>query len=304
MSRSYSRHVTAVESRRMVRSDHSAWVARTTGALALALLLATLAPPARAAFPAGVPDRVHVSVGGLFAGLSTNAQLSLQGGGAGTAINGEQDLGLSPHQQVLRLEGNVRLLGPLSVDLGWERFHRHADRVLSSPVTFGELTFTSGSEVASQLDTDFPYAAIRMDLVNTPFVRLGPSFGASYVKLNAGMSANAGVLVGGSAISGSGSRSYERSAPVPLLGVAGDISPWPRVAFGGWGRWFDLSFDQFSGSMSEWGVHGDYYVLPNVGLGLGYEQTRVDFRRLVIDPVTATLDYTVSGVRLSANFAF
>ena len=39
---------------------------------------------------------------------------------------------------------------PLSVDLGWERFHRHADRVLPSPVTFGELTFTSGSEVASQ----------------------------------------------------------------------------------------------------------------------------------------------------------
>jgi len=288
----------------MVRSDHSAWAAWTTGALALMTLLTAVAPPAGAAFPGGVPDRVHVSVGGLFAGLSTNAQLSLQGAGTGTAINGEQDLGLSPHQQVLRLEGNVRLLGPLSVDLGWERFHRHADRVLPSPVTFGELTFTSGSEVASQLDTDFPYAAIRMNLVSTPFVRLGPSFGASYVTLNAGMSANAGVLVAGSAISSSGSRTYQRSAPVPLLGVAGDVSPWSRVGFGGWGRWFDLSFDQFSGSMSEWGVHGDYYLLANIGLGIGYEQTRVDFRRLVIDPVNANLDYTVSGMRLSANFAF
>jgi hypothetical protein len=301
MTRSYSRHPAVSESRRALRSNLLAW---TTGALALVAMLASVAPPAQAAFPAGVPDRVHVSVGGLFAGLTTNAQLSLQGSGAGTPINGEQDLGLAPHQEVLRLEGNVRLLGPLSVDLGWERFHRHADRVMPSPVTFGELTFTSGSEVASQLDTDFPYAAIRMNLVSTPWVRLGPSFGASYVTLNAGMSANAGVLVAGSVVSGSGARTYKRSAPVPLLGVTGDVSPWPRVGFGGWGRWFDLSFDQFSGSMSEWGVHGDYYVLSNVGIGIGYEQTRVDFRRIVIDPVNANLDYTVSGMRLSANFAF
>jgi hypothetical protein len=302
MIRSYSHTQAALESTR-THSGTSARRAWNAG-LALVALLTTPASPARAAFPGGVPDRVHVSVGGLFAGLETHAQLSLQGGGAGTEIDGERDLGLEAHQQVLRLEGNVRLVGPLSMDLGWERFHRHADRVLPSDLTFGELTFTAGSEVASQLDTDFPYAAIRMDLVHTPFVRLGPSFGGSYVKLDAGMSANAGVLVGGSAISGSGSRSYERSAPVPLLGVAGDVSPWPRVALGGWGRWFDLSFDQFSGSMSEWGVHGDYYLIANAGVGVGYEQTRVNFRRIVIDPVNANLDYTVSGVRLSAIFAF
>ena len=59
-------------------------------------------------------------------------------------------------------------------------------------------------------------------------------------------------------------------------------------------------------------IYYDGYKTPSVdaplgdffGVGLGYEQTRVDFRRLVIDPVDATLDYTVSGMRLSADLAF
>ncbi|MFI5370806.1 MAG: hypothetical protein ACHQ52_04540 [Candidatus Eisenbacteria bacterium] len=305
MTESYSRCSAIAESRRMVRSYHRTWSASITGAIALACLLTAALPlTAHAAFPMGVPDRVRLSAGGLFAGLTTSAQLSLQGGGAGTTIDGERDLGLPQHQQVLRLEGNVRLLGPLSVDLGWQRFHRSANRVLPSPVTFGELTFTAGSQVASRLDTDFPYAAMRMDLVHTPLVRVGPSLGVSYVTLDAAMSGNAGVLVAGSNVSGSGERTYKQSAPVPLIGIEGEVSPWPRTAFGGWGRWFDLTFEQFSGSMSQWGLHADYFMLSNIGVGIGYEQTRVDFRRLVIDPVDATLDYTVSGMRLSADFAF
>jgi hypothetical protein len=289
----------------MVRSYQRARIASLAGALTLALgLVATLAPPARAAFPGGVPDRARLSLGGLFAGLTTSAQLSLQGGTLGTTLDGERDLGLKPHQSVLRLEGRLRMAGPLSLDAGWVRFDRKADRVLSAPIAFGELTFSAGSQVSSRLDTDLPYAALRVDLVHTPLVRAGPSLGASIVTLNTTMSANAGVLVAGNTIPASGARSYKQTAPVPLVGLAGEVSPVARLECGGYGRWFDLRFDQFSGSMTEWGIRAGYFPLARVGVGVGYEYTRVQVRKLVIDPVDASLDYTVRGLRLSGEFAF
>jgi hypothetical protein len=289
----------------MVRSYHHARTASGAAALVLALsLLGGLAAPARAAFPGGVPDRARLSLGGLFAGLTTSAQLSLQGGGMGTTLDGERDLGLEPHQSVLRLDGRLRLTGPFALDAGWVRFDRSADRVLSAPVTFGELTFAAGSQVSSRLETDLPYAALRVDLVHTPVVRVGPSLGASLVTLDAAMSADAGVLVAGNTIPASGGRSYKQTAPVPLVGIAGEVSPMGRLEFGGYGRWFDLRFDQFSGSMTEWGMRAGYFPLARIGVGIGYEYTRVQVRKLVIDPVDANLDYTVRGLRLSGEFAF
>ena len=62
-----------------------------------------------------------------------------------------------------------------------------------------------------------------------------------------------------------------RSAAVPLAGVEGEVSPLPRLALGGWGRWFDLTFDQFSGAMTELGARADYFPVPHAGIGLGWK---------------------------------
>jgi len=271
-------------------------------ALACATLAAVLLVPAARA---QVDPTVELSLSYYQPTFDTNVRLDSSALGVGTDINLENDLGLDDQVNQLRGELGLRISNRNRVVLDYVDFDRKGSAKLSQSIQFGDVVYAGNADVSSRLQALHTSASWRFSVVKTPISDIAVSLGASWLDLKAEITGTASATANGAPLGSAViAESGKASGPIPLVGVHGRWWIGGALRLGADGRYFDVNdFQGWSGSIVDYSIRLDYFVLPNFAVGAGYGGThlKADFND---GDSSGRIDYSFDGLRLTGTVAF
>src|SRR5262245_1001068 len=270
-----------------------------------ALLTALSAGAARADFPGDVPDRFKIQLGSMDSRYTTEAAFYRTGGPAGAFIDFEGTLDLPAYKKDWNVGGFYRFSDKGYLDFGYADLERTAQRVLDQDVQWGGYKFLVNAQVNTEFGTAFGYLAYRHDFLHLEQVHISASAGLSYMMLDSGLSADAGVLdQNGNSVTGSVNVQSDVSFPVPLLGLQLDWKLTRRTAIGMFLRTLYIDYHDFAGGIRQSAVRYEWYATRHFGIGGGLLDYKVDIGRYRSGNYTAQFHYDVTGLDLYLKLAF
>lgn len=276
---------------------------------ALSLALPTLVAGAAALRAEELDPRVELSFALYDPSFDSRVRLDSEVLGVGTGLDLERDLGIDSSSQELRVALGFRLGERFRLDADHVGFDRSGSNTLSRQVQFGDVVYAADAELASRVESTHTGVSLRFSFFHSPVADVAVSLGGSWLDVSAEISGVAtatasGVPVGSTVIAEKG----EASGPVPLVGLHGAFWLADRVRLRVDGRYFDLDtflddFEGWSGSMTEYAVGADWFVLPWLAVSGGYAGTQIDADFDDGDNI-GSVKYAFDGFRLGTIFAF
>jgi hypothetical protein len=265
----------------------------------LAILVAMAALPARAEFPEGVPDKIRFGMGTMFANINTSGAVGKVDGIVGTYVNLEDVFNLPVRQSTVAGSAEWRVKGKHFLDFVFTQINREAGRVITENVVYGNYVFQANANVSATWKSSFPYVAYRYNFLEEKKVHIGGSVGISYLKMDAGLKANAGVTdLEGNPVEGTISESAGIEFPVPLIGMQVDWAFARRWTLRMFFRTLFINTQDFRGSHNMTGMNVDFFPTKHFGMGMGYNAIKVNLGKFTSDDLTGNFTYDIQGISL------
>ncbi len=237
-------------------------------------------------------DRWMLQLGAYRPNVDTTASLNSTGGVVNGDVSFESDLKLKDRETLPTFLASVRLGERWKMEFEYFSLNRSASNPVSRTISWGDNTYTLGTVVTSEFNSDI--------------YRL--SAGYSFVKDD---KKEAGVVLGLHATD------FEASIRTPGLGkVAGDaLAPLPTIGFyvayaftpkwlvSGRFDYFSLDYDDYDGSLANFNIGVDYRFTRHFGAGLGYRHVEYDVT-LTKSSFTGNVNYKFSGPMLYGVASF
>jgi hypothetical protein len=187
-------------------------------------------------------------------------------------------------------------------------FSRSGSNVLGRSVQFGDVVYAANADLAASVESSHTGAALRWSFVKSQTNDFAVSLGVTHLDVAASISGLAVATAGGVPVSSvEVSEQGDASGPVPLVGLHGLFWLGDRLRLRLDGRYIDIGElvdeDKWSGSMIEYGASLDYFVLPWLGLGVGYAGTAIEADFDDGDEL-GSVDYDFDGVRGTVTLLF
>jgi hypothetical protein len=181
-------------------------------------------------------------------------------GTAGTLVDGEDTLGLDEDIRQGRMELMFRFGERFRIRAEYFQLDRSASTVLDEDIIFGNDIFLAGEEVESAID----YRTLS-------FTFLWSFMKRENFELAAGLGLYiADVFVQGEAVARSAREEESGVAPIPALALDATWRFARRWSVTAWGQYFNQTFDDIDGELSQYHVDVQYRWKPNVAFGVGY----------------------------------
>jgi hypothetical protein len=224
-------------------------------------------------------ETFRLNLGGLYPTFDTTVQY----GTAtlpGTDIALENDLGLQEKKFALQVDGYVRLGRHARLDFAYQQWNRSAVKILSRQIVFNGVTYAVGGEADSKLDVSVAELYYGYSFVNNGDIEAGLGLGASVFYNRASLDA-VGTYVGptGTVITSAVSERKSLTAPIPALEGYFTFTLMPQLFLNARARGLKATISGSSGSMLEATGTLDLFITPNIGIGGGYNYTRIDYTR-------------------------
>jgi hypothetical protein len=252
--------------------------------LLLALLMPGIAPAQGTSWsihPA-LQDRWNLQFGLQVPTIRTDARLD-SAAGRGTSVNFEDTLGLSNNKAMPVLLGMARLGERWRLEFEASSLHRSGSRTLDRTINWGNNSYTFGTTVASQFDSDIFRLSGGYSFVKSNVAELGVALGLHATDFSTSLSAP-----------NLGAQRNDVIAPLPTIGVYGAYAFTPRWLLSGRVDYFSLNVDNYSGSLVNFNAGVDYRFARNFGVGLGYRH--VDYQLSASNSrFTGDVNYRFSG---------
>jgi len=228
--------------------------------------------------------------------------------GTGTDLSLEDDLGVEDDASELRGEVAIRLGSRFHLVLDHVEFERSGSNVLGRSVQFGDVVYAANAELDASIESSHTGAALRWSFVRNPTSDLAVSLGVTQLDVAAGISGRAITTANGAPVgSVDVAEKGDASGPVPLIGLHGLFWLGDRLRLRIDGRYIDIGElvdeDKWSGSMTEYGASLDYFVLPWLGLGVGWAGTAIEADFNDGDEL-GSVDYDFDGLRGTVTLLF
>jgi len=203
-------------------------------------------------------DRFRVSLGGFYAESNTSARLSNSNGGGGVDVNFEDALGLEERKLVGEFSAYWRVSSRWRVDVDYFRLNRTATRILANDISWGDNTFTVGSNVTSSLTISDLRTSLGYSFFRRTDKELGIALGVHTLGYKASIEGSSG-----------GARSESVTAPLPVLSLYGQFALTDTWALSVRTDWLSLEYDKYSGSIRASRLDVVYQPFKHVAFGLG-----------------------------------
>jgi len=196
------------------------------------------------------------------------------GGGEGTTIDAEKDLGLATVKPQPRIQGRMRLGRRSELEAGYQWASRTGEKELQRTIEFRDTTFDVGASLDSKLTTNLLFVNYRYAFMAKERTQLGLGIGLGALFLKAELDALASA--GGGGVSYSASEDF--TAPVGSLGLYGRFLHGSRWYTEADARIVKLRIDRFHFRYIQGNVAERYHFSPKVGLelGAGADAVKVD----------------------------
>jgi hypothetical protein len=281
-------------------------LSRSAGVFAAAALLATPAPAqtgnAYTLSQRGMDETFRLDVGGFFQKFATTARVGDALGNPGTDVSLENVLGAPASQTNIFADAVWRLGHHASLQFGYRHAHRTSTSGISKDFGFGDQTYHAGAQVDTAIGLDVGELYYAYSLVNSGDAEFALMLGVSayYNRISLAVASP----VAGGVTPGGGAQTDQRNllAPVPAVGAYFRYALYPKVFAWGKIRGLEGTVSGYHGSMLSWGAGLDLYFTQNVGIGGGYEYTKLVYERL--DTRQFGLDYSYNGPVAYLSIAF
>jgi len=239
-------------------------------ALAAAAALCVAASQARAQQDADAWDpweKWSLSVGAFVADLDNTIRIGAPG--VGLEFDLESALGLKNSQTVFRLDGGYRFgnNNRHRVDFTWFDLSRDATRTLQEEIEIGGIVYPIGTIVDSEFDLAFYNVRYAYSFIKDDRIDFAGSIGLHITQLGMFIEDTAGLI-------GAGGDSV--TAPLPLIGMRMDVALTPSWYVRSSVEALYLSFGDFTGSISDMLLAGEYRARENFSIGLGLNAVRME----------------------------
>lgn len=251
----------------------------------------------------GLPHSFQVDTG-LFR-VKGNTVLEGNLGGAGSSVDFEDDLGLTPTAYTFWVDTTWRVGRRHQLKLGYTRLTRETnDYTIGRAFTWEGETYTAGLLASSDLSTSMWSGYYRFALVSRERFEAGPAVGVGWLDIDAGIKASAGVSGPGGA--SQGISLDERAALGQITGDVGAyFSAWlaPRLALRGDLLYIIVKPGDSTASLTDGRLSLDAYPLRHVGVGVQYKYNKFRYDRAI---GTSGLGgfLTYQGAQVYASFLF
>ncbi|MCK5386079.1 MAG: hypothetical protein KAJ39_02765 [Gammaproteobacteria bacterium] len=227
-------------------------------------------------------DTVNLNLGTFLTNRDTKVRID-SSTGQGTQFSAEDDLGLSKNKSVFRADMYVRFAQNHRLDFSYYDLSRDATSVIDRTIQYGDETFLINSTVKSNFNLNIIKAAYTYLFVRDEKKELGLSAGLFIQDYDIQLQQIGGANAQAKA---------EMLAPLPVLGLRGtwrfSDEWWLRAS----AEIFSLSYDNYSGHLTDVMLAVEYNMFKNIGFGLGYNDTSF---KLIADADTfigeANIDY-------------
>jgi hypothetical protein len=251
-------------------------------------------------------DRVKINLGGYFPSISTDLQVDI----GDDNIDLEETLGLSENETVLRLDGYWRFAQRHRLGFGYYRLDRDARSTLSGDFELGGETWYADALIDSELTLDFYQLNYMYSFYQGDKWEIGGTIGAYWVRAATTIGLAANMVVpnppGGPDIEASEQfESDTFEGPLPLIGLAFEyyITPkWMATLKGGY---FQLTINDYKGSIMNLGASVEYQFTKTFGLGLGYDSFALKVEAEDANSNDfASIEYKYHGIQLYGILRF
>ena len=213
----------------------------------------------------GLTDRFTIQIGAYAPQADTTAFLNSSTLARGTSISFEDDLNLTDRKTVPAILGSWRFGEKWRVEAEYFTLHRSGARALARTINWGDNTYTVGTTVNSEFNTDIYRLSVGYSFIKDNQKEFGAVLGLHATDFSATLSA-AGV----------GARTGDGLAPLPTIGVYGAYAFTPKWLLTGRLDYFSMEYNQYDGSLLNFNVGVDYRFTRNFGVGLAYRHVDYD----------------------------
>jgi hypothetical protein len=243
----------------------------------------------------------------MYAWFNTNVTFQenlTPGGPIGAGVTLEDGNLVSSSAPGFVARGYWNFLGRFSVDFGYTGFRRSKTTGFLVDVPFGDSTYTAGAQVVTSTRSDLPYVDFRYDFIKNEHTQLGLSLGASYVMLQAELSASAGVIgPDGPVIGQAVTRTAKEHVPVPLLGMKFDQEVGDHLSAGLIFNGIFAPVHPYVGSVFDAEAHLDWFATKNFGVSAAFDYTRFNLKKEQTNTYTQ-FRYSYYGPKVYVTLSF
>jgi hypothetical protein len=268
------------------------------------LLTALLAQPAIAAdeneSEFGPWKKFSISFGGFIAEMDTEVRFDSKTLGLGTVLDVEEIFDLDEDVRVLRSDGHYRFSdnGRHRVDFTFYDLSRDATRTLDRDITIGDQTFNIGDTVDTKFGLEFFKAAYAYSFLMNDALDISASAGLFMINLEFEVETIATGI----------EEVEELLVPLPVIGLRANFALTPKLILKESLDLFYLKYESFKGHLLDLNLALEYRIWKHVGLGLGYEATRIEISAGNDDDepldLEGKLDFRYNGVLFYAVYYF
>lgn len=237
-------------------------------------------------------DRWHIQVGVYTPNVTTSARLNGSGGRIGTEVNFEEDLGYVERSDMPAVLASVRLGERWRIEAEYLSLRRDNTRTLSTTIDWGDNTYTFGTTVQSEFNSDIFRLSAGYSFVKDAQKELGVALGLHVTDFY--------LAIGASSV---GTETGEALAPLPTLGIYGAYAFTPKWLLSGRVDVFSLSYEEYDGSLTNATLGVDYRFLRNLALGAAYRYIDYDLS-VTKTRYNGSINYRFSGPLLYLASSF
>jgi hypothetical protein len=209
-------------------------------------------------------ERFKLSAGFFVPVTSTDLQVGIKGGIAGTPINLEKDLGFNSGQLTFLANFQWRISRRSRLNLNYYNIPRNSTHTLQKDIIFKEDTFHVNATVKSFFNTAIYQISYGYAILSKPEYELGVLIGTHLVGGKAGMSLN------GASVGASTSTDFGFTAPLPDLGIWGGYTFSKRLAVNLDVDYLSLTVGDITGRIFAYNLLFIYKLRDKLDISLGY----------------------------------
>lgn len=273
------------------------------GGILVAGLLAAPVYAQSAGGPGDLPDRFQIDTGYFLIGADTTLRFN---GPPGLGdINFEKDLGLEQDASTFWVDASWRPLRRHQLKMNFTKLDRERlDHTLTRTFEWAGQTYNAGLSTSATTGADILGGYYRFAVILNKRVEAGPTAGAGYLWLRAGIKATGSVAVPGGGVQ---SRTLDESASTGSItgALGGYATVWPasRVAVRADYLYIKVSPGDEEASVTDWRIGGDYYVFRHAGVGVQYKYNAYNYDRgILVSKIGGQVKF--SGVQVFLSLLF
>jgi hypothetical protein len=261
---------------------------------AIAFAATAIAPAAAQQVPLhpALQDRWSFGAGVFFPSTATQASLTSNSTGLGTSIDFEDTFGMKRSDTVPTAYGRWRINQRWRIDAEYFQLNRSSERVIDREINWGDQTFPVNTSVSSKFDFSDLRVSAGYSFFRTPDKELGVGLGLHMAWYDVSLNSPSG-----------GGEGQDVLAPLPVLSVYGNFALTDRWAVGTRLDRFSLSYDKFTGSLTNLALDLQYQPFRHVGFAFGYRGLFIK-AEVEDDRVTGKFRQSFSGPMLSMNVSW